>query len=259
MKKVSVLFAAVMLAACGSDKAPVENTANDDKAVVEQSSAAATANNAYDVKKVSYALGYLGAEQLKSSMDDLDMDSFLDGLSQGIKNVSEDKLSMTPEEMEEAIGAYQQVKMEEMVAEQQEQMAKAQELAEQGQAFLAENAEKDGVTVLENGLQYEVLKEGDGDSKPTIDSLVTTHYHGTLLDGTVFDSSIERGEPVTFPLGDVIEGWQEALQLMTVGDKWRLVLPPELAYGEHGTGAIGPNSVLVFEVELLEIEENDAE
>lgn len=261
MKKVSVLFAAVMLAACGSDKAPLEAdnaaTANNDKAVVEQSNTAATTNDAYDVKKVSYALGYLGAEQLRNSMDDLDMDAFLDGLSQGIQNVSEDELSMTAEEMEEAIGAYQQVKMEEMMAEQQEQMAAAQELAEEGLNFLEENAKKDGVTTLENGLQYEVLEEGDGDTKPTLENRVTTHYHGTLVDGTVFDSSVDRGEPVTFPLGDVIEGWQEALQLMTVGDKWRIVLPPELAYGEHGTGAIGPNSVLVFEVELLEIDGGD--
>lgn len=252
MRKISVLFAAVMLAACGSEKAVSENdnAASADAAVMEQ----AATNGTYDIKKVSYALGYLGAEQLKDNMEDLDMNSFLEGLSQGIKGVDEKKLSVSREEMEEAINAYQQAKMEEMIAEQQKQMAQAQELAEKGQAYMQENAEKEGVTVLDSGLQYEVLSKGEGDEKPTLESLVTTHYHGTLIDGTVFDSSVDRGEPVTFPLGDVIEGWQEALQLMTVGDKWRIVLPPELAYGEHGTGAIGPNSVLVFEVELLEID-----
>lgn len=122
-----------------------------------------------------------------------------------------------------------------------------------GATFRAENAQREGVVTLPSGLQYEVLAEGDGASPGPTDRVVT-HYHGTLIDGTVFDSSVERGQPATFPVNGVIAGWTEALQLMQVGDKWRLVLPPELAYGERGAGArIGPGATLVFEVELLEV------
>ena len=123
-----------------------------------------------------------------------------------------------------------------------------------GQDFLAENKKKPGIKVTASGLQYEVIKEGDG-PKPAATDKVKTHYHGMLIDGTVFDSSVQRGEPATFPLNAVIKGWTEALQLMNVGSKWRLFLPSDLAYGERGAGAnIGPNSALIFEVELLSIE-----
>lgn len=122
-----------------------------------------------------------------------------------------------------------------------------------GEQFLEDNKQKPGVTTLPSGLQYEVITEGTG-PKPTGTSKVTCHYHGTLIDGTVFDSSVKRGQPATFPLNMVIKGWTEALQLMPVGSKWRLFLPPHLAYGNRQTGAhIGPNSTLIFEVELLGI------
>jgi FKBP-type peptidyl-prolyl cis-trans isomerase FklB len=125
---------------------------------------------------------------------------------------------------------------------------------EQGTAFLAQNGKQEGVVTLPSGLQYKVLKSGSGPS-PTIRDTVRTHYHGTLIDGTVFDSSVERNEPITLQVGDVIRGWTEALQLMKVGDKWRLYVPPELGYGSQGAGdAIGPGAVLIFEVELLGIE-----
>lgn len=125
--------------------------------------------------------------------------------------------------------------------------------AAEGEAFLAENAKKDGVTVLESGLQYEVLQEGSGE-KPSASSTVRTHYHGTLIDGQVFDSSVSRGQPAEFPVNGVIAGWTEALQLMPVGSKWKLFIPYNLAYGERGAGgAIGPYQALVFEVELLDI------
>lgn len=123
-----------------------------------------------------------------------------------------------------------------------------------GEQFLAENKAKPGVITLPSGLQYVILKEGTGD-KPTINDKVKTHYHGTLIDGTVFDSSVERGEPISFPVGGVIRGWTEALQLMPVGSKWKLFIPSELAYGERQAGPkIGPGSALIFEVELLAIE-----
>jgi FKBP-type peptidyl-prolyl cis-trans isomerase len=123
----------------------------------------------------------------------------------------------------------------------------------EGEAFLATNKEKDGIVVTESGLQYEILEVGDG-PKPTADQQVKVHYTGTLLDGTVFDSSVERGEPATFGVGQVIPGWTEALQLMPEGSKWKVYIPGDLAYGERGAGAdIGPNAALIFEVELLEV------
>ncbi len=120
-----------------------------------------------------------------------------------------------------------------------------------GEEFLAQNKTRPGVTETASGLQYEVITEGSG-PKPSASNKVTCHYHGTLIDGTIFDSSVQRGQPATFPLNMVIKGWTEALQLMPTGSKWRLFLPPNLAYGERQTGAvIGPNSTLIFEVELI--------
>lgn len=141
---------------------------------------------------------------------------------------------------------------------QRQQQAQQQELAgnlEAAEEFLAENAQRDGVVTLDSGLQYEVMEEGpDGAASPTAQDSVLAHYHGTLPDGSVFDSSVQRGEPATFGLSQVISGWTEALQLMSVGDKWRLFIPPNLAYGESSPSpAIPPNSALIFEVELLEI------
>ncbi len=123
----------------------------------------------------------------------------------------------------------------------------------EGEAFLAENAQKPGVITLPSGLQYEIITEGSG-QKPTLRSSVTTHYHGTLPDGTVFDSSYQRGQPATFPVNGVIAGWTEALQLMPEGSKWRLYIPSDLAYGKRGAGRdIGPDAALVFDVELLKV------
>jgi FKBP-type peptidyl-prolyl cis-trans isomerase FklB len=122
-----------------------------------------------------------------------------------------------------------------------------------GQDFLEANKKKPGVITLPSGLQYEVITEGSG-IKPGAKNKVTCHYHGTLTDGTVFDSSVKRGQPATFPLNMVIKGWTEGLQLMSVGSKWRFFIPPQLAYGDRQTGAhIGPNSTLIFEVELLDV------
>jgi len=122
-----------------------------------------------------------------------------------------------------------------------------------GEEFLETNKQKPGVTALPSGLQYEVITQGNG-AKPTAASKVTCHYHGTLTDGTVFDSSVKRGQPATFPLNMVIKGWTEGLQLMNEGSKWRFFIPPHLGYGDRQTGAhIGPNSVLIFEVELLKV------
>jgi len=129
----------------------------------------------------------------------------------------------------------------------------AQTNAKKGEAYLAANKTKPGVVTLPSGLQYKIIKQGTG-PKPTLNDIVTCNYKGTLIDGTEFDSSYKRGEPATFPVKGVIKGWTEALQLMPVGSKFELVLPPDLAYGEHGAGQdIGPNETLVFEVELISI------
>lgn len=136
---------------------------------------------------------------------------------------------------------------------QAEEAEKAKTMAADGEAYLAENAKRDEITVTASGLQYEILTEGTG-AKPSATDTVRTHYHGTLIDGTVFDSSVQRGQPAEFPVNGVIAGWTEALQLMPAGSKWRLHIPYNLAYGERGAGgAIGPYAALVFEVELLDI------
>jgi len=142
-----------------------------------------------------------------------------------------------------------------MQRQQAEQQASLVANLEASHAFLEENGQRSGVVTLESGLQYEVIEEGPaGGASPTAADSVLAHYHGTLADGSVFDSSVERGEPATFGLSQVIAGWTEALQLMSEGDKWRLYLPPELAYGEASpSAAIPPNSALIFEVELLEV------
>ena len=136
---------------------------------------------------------------------------------------------------------------------EEENAQKAKEFAAEGEAFLAENAKRDEVTVLDSGLQYEVITEGSGEI-PTAESTVKTHYAGTLVNGQEFDSSYKRGEPAEFPVGGVIPGWTEALQKMPVGSKWKLYVPYNLAYGERGAGgAIGPYQALVFDIELLDI------
>lgn len=136
---------------------------------------------------------------------------------------------------------------------QEQEQAAAKEKSAEGEAYLAENAKREEVTVLESGLQYEVIAQGDGE-KPTAQSTIRAHYHGTFINGDVFDSSYERGQPAEFPVGGVIKGWTEALQIMPVGSKWRLHVPYHLAYGERGSqGAIPPYATLVFDVELLDI------
>jgi len=199
--------------------------------------------------KASYAIGHNLGSNFKQQFEDIELTILLQGIKDGLQD---DVSLLTPEEFETTMMTFQ----EEMT---EKQTAKRNTMAEnnltEGQAYLAENRKEDGVTVLPSGLQYEVLQAGSGASPKATDT-VTTHYAGTLIDGTEFDSSIKRGEPATFPVGGVIPGWVEALQLMKAGDKWRLVLPPDLAYGENGAGEIiGPNAVLIFEVELLSIEE----
>ena len=201
-----------------------------------------------DIQKASYGVGTKYGEGLKRDLSDLDLQAFIKGVQDAFAGK---KLALTPEELNKAVTAYQQRKMTEAKTAFAE---KAQKNLASGQAFLAENGKRKGVKVTESGLQYEVLKEGSG-KKPGAEDQVKVHYHGTLIDGTVFDSSVDRGEPMVFPVNGVIKGWTEALQMMAVGSKWKVFIPAELAYGERGTrGVIGPNAALIFEVELLDVE-----
>lgn len=201
-----------------------------------------------EIQKASYGVGAKYGEGMKKDLSDLDLDAFIMGLKDAFEG-KEPQLS--PEELNQALASYQQRKM----AEAREVFAKnARNNLEDGRKFLAENKTKDGVKETESGLQYKVLVEADG-QKPGDKDTVKVHYHGTLVDGTIFDSSVDRGEPTVFPVNGVIKGWTEALMMMPVGSKWRLFIPSELAYGERGTrGVIGPNATLIFDVELIGIE-----
>lgn len=201
-------------------------------------------------QKLSYSLGATLGQSIHQDVDDLDIDSF----TQAIEDVfAGEELALSDEEMAQTLTDFQQEAMRNRAAQAE---AEAEANAAESQAYLDENADKDGVTVTDSGLQYRVLESGDGATPKAGDS-VEVHYEGTLIDGTVFDSSYERGEPVQFKVGQVIEGWQEALKLMSEGDTWELVIPSELAYGESGQGPIGPNEVLIFKVELLGVDAND--
>ncbi|HBL74556.1 MAG: peptidylprolyl isomerase [Bacteroidetes bacterium GWF2_42_66] len=191
--------------------------------------------------KFSYSLGLsIGSNLIQSGVKSLDPQNFLDGL-QDVFNGQEPKL--TDNEANRIL--------QDFMAEQQAGEGKAN--MEEGQQFLTENRKKEGIEETASGLQFTILKTGDGEL-PTLTDQVKCHYHGTLIDGTVFDSSVERGQPAVFPVNGVIQGWVEALQMMPVGSKWRLFVPSGLAYGNRGAGgSIGPNSTLIFDVELLEI------
>ncbi len=197
-------------------------------------------------ERASYAIGFSAGQTLSAQGGDIDVDQLVSGLRAAFTG---EEAHMTAEEMQTTRMEFQQA-MAAAAEDRTSEEGDANKAA--GDAFLAENAEKPGVTVLDSGLQYEVLEEGNGASPLATDE-VTVHYHGTLIDGTVFDSSVERDIPATFLLNEVISGWTEGVQLMKVGSKYRFFIPAELGYGPRGQGAIGPNSTLIFEVELLAI------
>ena len=217
------LLCSVMISGCGR---PENNTS--------EKSFDATS----EVENASYLIGFRQAQNIQAEGGDvIDMSAY----ELGARDAIAGKESKVPEENEEQLMA--------VLRE-----ALMQKKSASGESFIEENAARPEVTTTASGLQYEVLIEGTG-PMPSATDTVVTHYHGTLTDGTVFDSSVERGSPASFPVNRVIAGWTEALQMMGVGSKWRLVIPPNLAYGERGAGAaIPPNATLVFEVELLEIQ-----
>jgi FKBP-type peptidyl-prolyl cis-trans isomerase FklB len=188
--------------------------------------------------KVSYIIGMNIGNDLKRQSIDISPKILAEGVQQALAG---SKPLLTEQEIQETMMAFQK----EMMAKQKER----------GDAFLAENKKKEGVKTLPSGLQYKVIKAGTG-KKPKLNDTVMTHYRGTLIDGTEFDSSYKRGQPVSFPVSGVLPGWTEALQLMEEGAKWQLFIPSNLAYGERGAGGIiGPNATLIFEIELISIQE----
>jgi len=194
-------------------------------------------------QKLSYTMGQQIGSGIQQDQLDVETESLVLGLSHALNG---EKSILSDEEMRTVIESFQK-----------EMQAKAGEAksgnSDKGNEFLKDNSSKDGVETLSSGMQYIVINQGDGE-KPKATDTVDVHYEGSLINGTVFDSSIKRGEPATFPVNGVIQGWQEALQLMVVGAKWKVFIPSELAYGEHGAGgAIGPNETLIFEMELLAI------
>lgn len=200
-------------------------------------------------QKSSYAVGMDIGNNIKRMGGDFETEYLLAGLGDVLDGKEP---AITTEEATEVMGEFRRVMQEKSDSERQ---AQAEGNKKAGTEFLAENATKEGVITTESGLQYMVLEEGDG-PKPTAENTVSVHYRGTLLDGTEFDSSYGRGQPATFPLGGVIPGWTEGVQLMNVGSKYKFFIPSDLAYGDRGAGGtIGPGATLIFEVELLEIVE----
>jgi len=206
-----------------------------------------------DEAAASYGIGFGFASNLLQQTQGLELD--VDALVAGVQAAMEGEESeLTEEQINTAVQALQQKQQAAMAEMQAERQAEVEATKAEGAEFLAENAERDDVTVTESGLQYEVLSETDSGESPVAEDTVEVHYHGTLMDGTVFDSSVERGEPVEFPLGNVIAGWTEGLQLMTEGDKYKFYIPAELAYGDRSPSrAIPAGSTLIFEVELLDV------
>lgn len=193
--------------------------------------------------QASYSIGYDIGRSFKERELDLELAMIIRGMKDALAGTEP---ALTEEQMAQAMEEFQK-------AFQQQMAQRAKKSAEEGVAFLAANGKKEGVVTTASGLQYKVLKQGTGAS-PKATDVVKTHYHGTFINGKVFDSSVKRGEPATFGVSEVIPGWTEALQLMKVGDKWQLFVPSKLAYGPEGSqGVIPPDATLVFEVELLEI------
>jgi FKBP-type peptidyl-prolyl cis-trans isomerase FklB len=198
-------------------------------------------------EKISYVIGRDMVQNLSRQGIEINSAAFTKGL--------EDALSGKPSELTNEQTQQVMRQLQEQVSQRQQQQAgqKGESNKQEGEQFLAQNKNQEGVVTLPSGLQYQILKEGSGKT-PSRHDRVTTHYHGTLIDGTVFDSSYERGQPATFPVSGVIAGWTEALQLMQEGAKWRLFIPSNLAYGSQGAGQdIGPNTALIFDVELISV------
>jgi FKBP-type peptidyl-prolyl cis-trans isomerase FklB len=248
----------ILFTACGgknSKEATRQNENNQSHEVSQpMQSAAGSGEPRFDTadQQASYGIGYnVGASILRDGKVEIDMDAMVAGLSDGLNQLPP---QLGPEVLQNAMEALQKRN------EEKEATTGGNNLSDSLE-FLEKNAKREGIIVTSSGLQYEILRSNSDPNspKPGITDQVEVHYHGTLIDGTVFDSSIQRGQTVTFPVAGVIPGWTEALQLMSVGDKWKLYLPPSIAYGSRQTASIPGNSALIFEVELIRILNGEGE
>ena len=212
----------------------------------ESSSSPKNAKLASPKDSLSYTLGVRMGESIKSARDEINLDVVMSGVYDAM---SDDGSQLTEDQLKEHSVRFQRTMQEKENARRKEEIAKN---IEEGKTFLEENKEKEGVVTLPSGLQYKILKKGSGKSPKKTDT-VLAHYRGTLIDGTQFDSSYDRGQPSEFPVNRVIAGWTEALQLMKEGGKWELYIPQDLAYGSNGRGKIPPAATLLFTVELVEV------
>jgi FKBP-type peptidyl-prolyl cis-trans isomerase FklB len=196
-----------------------------------------------DLEKLSYSMGIFFAQSVSRQGMELDTAAFIQAIEDTLNN---NELKLNKDEMQQILADYQKKEQEELAEQAGSNKAS-------GEKYLADHKKKEGVVTLDSGLQYKIIKAGDGE-KPAANSNVIVHYRGTLIDGTEFDSSYARGEPVTLGVSQVIKGWQEALQLMTAGSKWQIVVPSDLGYGQRGAGKlIKSNATLLFDIELIEI------
>jgi FKBP-type peptidyl-prolyl cis-trans isomerase len=221
---------------------PAAEVASAEPAATTTPTPAAEASSMSDVQKLSYALGVQIGQNMIAEANNIEQDVLLQGLTDAIGKT---ELKLSVPEMEQAVANYQ-------AQDQQRQQATADQNLAAGIAFLVENKKNTDVTETASGLQYKVLTKGTGPQPKATDSVVV-HYRGTFIDGSEFDSSYSRGEPITISLDQVIPAWQEVVPMMPVGSKWQVFIPSSLGYGEAGSGPIGPNSTLVFDVELLSI------
>jgi FKBP-type peptidyl-prolyl cis-trans isomerase FklB len=259
VKKMNLLAAGiVLLGSAAAQQTPATNTPSTTPAKPKTSTSTTTHKSTAAAKpkplalvtekdKQSYAIGLNVGKSLHRDSVDVEPKFVLQGLEDAVAN---GKVLLTDDEIKTVMTDLQnQVRQK----QEEKRLAEVETNKKEGAAFLAANATKEGVVTLPSGLQYKVMAAGTG-PKPTADDQVVCNYRGTLLDNTEFDSSYKRGQPMTFGVSGVIKGWTEALQLMPVGSKWQLFIPSDLAYGERGKGPIGPNSTLIFEVELLSIQ-----
>ena len=246
---LSLAAAAVLAAGCKpADKSAEGKDANAPASASTAKGAAAIAGLPTEKDQVSYMVGMALAKQLEPVKEEIDVDTIAKAIKTSLKG---DKLLLTEAQAQQIGESFGQKMQAKQIAKM---MAEAKSNLEAGQKFFAENGKKPGVQTTASGLQYQVLTEGKG-AKPKVGEVVRVHYKRATLDGKTFDSSYDRGQPVVFPLDQVVPGWQEGLQLMPVGSKYKLWIPGNLGYGEKGTpgGPIGPNATLVFDVELIDI------
>jgi len=238
-----LIVSIIGLGACFSGQVFAEEASKDSQQPTEVS--------AELKEKASYSVGVKYANDIRTELGEVfDLKMLKSGFDDSF---ADKKIKYTPEEMQQALTQLQQIRTAGLEKERQKV---AKENLSEAEEFLSKNKEKSGVKTTDSGLQYEVLTSGKGE-KPSPDKFVSVHYKGSFPDGKVFDSSIERDKPLTFPVVGVIPGWTEALQMMSVGDKWKVYVPPSLAYQEAGKGPIPPNQVLIFEIELLDVMDKD--